>query len=179
MRQVRFVIGFVDNLNDALGTIIGVLVLPMTLILVWEVTLRYGFNSPTRWAHETSEFLYAAHFLLAGAYCLRRGSHVNVGILYNRFPSRVRAIVDLVTWLFFYLFLGVLLWKGLVAGWASVAVMEVTQSAWGPPYWPIKLTIPLAAVLMLLQGLRKTIGNIFLAITGREFIAEVAGGEGL
>ncbi|HOO63951.1 MAG TPA: hypothetical protein PK364_08515, partial [Synergistaceae bacterium] len=47
---------------------------------------------------------------------------------------------------------------------------EASDSTWGPEVWPIKLTIPLAAFLMLLQGMTKTIKDAFMAITGRELI---------
>jgi TRAP-type mannitol/chloroaromatic compound transport system permease small subunit len=51
-------------------------------------------------------------------------------------------------------------------------VREVSHSVWEPPIWPIKLCIPLGAFLILLQGLVKTIGDIFTAATGRELIPE-------
>ena len=170
MRKVRFALEFIDKINDALGVSIGALVLPMTLILGWEVIMRYGFDLPTIWAHEMSQNLYAVHFLFGGVYCLRWGAHVNITILHERFPARARAIVDLVTWLFFYLFIGALFCKGLEKTWASVAILEHSSSAWNPPIWPVYLAVPLACILMLLQGLRKTISDIYLAITGRQFI---------
>ena len=179
MRWVNLFIRIVDNLNDRVGSVIGVLILPMVLILVWEVLMRYGFNRPTMWAHETSEFLYGAHFIIGGAYAMRWRAHVNVEIIYNRFPPRMRAVVDLLTWLLFYFFCGILLWKGGQAAWKSVAMLETSYSAWAPPVWPIKLTIPLAAALVLLQGLTKTIGDVYLVITGRGLIVEVARKEGL
>jgi len=167
MRQVRFFVRVVQNLSDWTGKIVSVLIFPMIFILVWEVLLRYVFNSPTIWAHETSEFFYGAYFLLGGAYVLYWGSHVNVGIVYDRFPLRLRAIVDLLTWMFFYFFCGVLAWRGGEVAWLAVVRMEYSHTPWGPPVWPIKLTIPLAAGLILLQGLTKTINDLYTAIKGR------------
>lgn len=173
MRQVEFFIRFVDNLNDWQGKIFSSFIYAMILILLYEVVMRYVFNKPTIWAHETSCFFYAAHFMLGGAFALRWGSHVNVEVLYNRFPLRTRAIVDLFTWMLFYIFCGVLLWQGVGIAWDSVRVLEYSDSTWGPPIWPVKLTIPLAAALILLQGLTKTIKDAYTAITGRELSAEI------
>jgi len=149
------------------------MVLAMMLVLVWEVLMRYGFNAPTLWAHETSQFFFGAHFILGGAYALRWRSHVNIDILLTRLSPRVAAIVDLFTWLLFYLFCGFMLWRGWEAACLSIARWEHTESPWGPPLWPLRLTIPLAAALVLLQGLTKTTKDFYTAITGRRLVTEV------
>jgi TRAP-type mannitol/chloroaromatic compound transport system permease small subunit len=139
-------------------------------VLVWEVFMRYVFNQPTIWAHELSALLYAVFFLIGGAYTLRWNAHINVDVLYVRLSPRSRAILDLVTWLLFYFFCGVLFWQGCQAGWKSFLRMERASTVWEPYIWPVKLCIPLAAFLMLLQGITKTIKNLHLACTGRELL---------
>lgn len=171
---MRFLIGFirfVDNLSDWVGKIAGFLVFPIMLVLVYEVVMRHVFNRPTIWAHETSCMLYGAHFVLGGAYALRHGAFVNVEVFYMRFSKRKKAIVDLFTWIMFYLFVGVLLWKSIPWAWESFSVREFSDSTWGPYVWPVKFTIPFAAFFMLLQGMTKTVKDVFIAITGRELIA--------
>jgi TRAP-type mannitol/chloroaromatic compound transport system permease small subunit len=170
---VRFLlgfIGFVDTMNDRMGKIVSFLVYPVMLVLVYEVVMRYAFNRPTIWAHETSCMLYGAHFVLGGAYALRHDAFVNVEVFYMRFPRRTQAIVDLVTWTMFYIFVGVMLWKSLPWAWTSFSVKEFSNSTWGPAVWPIKWTIPFAAFFMLLQGMTKTIKDSYLAVTGRELV---------
>lgn len=149
------------------------MILAMMLVLVWEVLMRYGFNAPTCWAHETSQYFFGAHFIIGGAYALRWGSHVSVDVLYGRLSPRAAALLDLFTWLLFYIFCGFLLGRGWEAAWTSVTRWENTYSPWGPPLWPLRLTIPLAAVLVLLQGLTKTINDVYTAITGHKLIVEV------
>ena len=163
---------FIDALNDWVGKIFGFLVLPTMLILVYEVIMRYGFNRPTIWAHETSCMLYGAHFILGGAYALRWGAFVNVDIFYAAFAPRTRAIIDIFTWTFFYMFVGTMVCLSIPWAWESLKVLEYSESPWGPYVWQIKLTIPVAAILVLLQGTTKTIKDLYLAVTGRELIAE-------
>jgi len=173
---LRFLAGFirfVDRMNDRLGKIVGFFVYPIMLILVYEVVMRYVFNSPTIWAHETSCMLYGAHFVLGGAYALRHDAFVNVEVLYMRFSKRTRAILDLFTWTMFYLYVGALLWKSIPWAWESLSVLEYSESPWGPPIWPVKLTIPIGSFLMLLQGMTKTIRDAFLAFTGHEILTVV------
>ena len=57
-----------------------------------------------------------------GAYVLKHGGHVNVDILYGRFSPRIRAIIDLFTWLLFFYFCGLLLVKGWEMAWDSFVV---------------------------------------------------------
>jgi TRAP-type mannitol/chloroaromatic compound transport system permease small subunit len=95
-----------------------------------------------------------------------------VDVLYVRLSPRARAVLDLITWLLFYFFCGVMLWQGSQAGWKSFLRMERASTVWEPYIWPVKLCIPLAAFLMLLQGLTKTINDLFLAVTGRELLSK-------
>lgn len=171
MRLLKFLTGFiksVDALNDWVGRAVSFLIYPIMLVLVYEVVMRYVFDSPTIWAHETSCMLYGAHFVLGGAYALQHHAFVNVEVFYMRFSKRTRAIVDLFSWSMFYIFVGVLLWKSIPWAWESLSLREFSDSTWGPYVWPAKLTIPIAAFLMLLQGMTKTIKDAFLAFTGRE-----------
>lgn len=155
---------FIDALNDREGKIFAFLVYPMWALLVFEVVMRYGLNSPTIWSHECCGFIYGTHFVLGGAYALRYGAHVNVEIFYNRFPVRTRAILDLFTWILFYILCAALIWKGGAIAWHSVSVLEHSDTVWGPPIWPIKLIVPLGAALMALQGVVKTIKDIYTVI---------------
>lgn len=172
MRQLKSFIRFVDNLNDSTGKIVAMFIMPMVFVLVYEVFMRYVLDKPTIWAHETAEFFFGAHLILGGAYCLRWQTHVHIEILHDRIPLRARAILDLFTWVLFYFYVGYLLWESGKAAGISVGRMELSYSLWAPPVWPLKLTIPLAAGLILLQGLTKTIGDLYIAIKGRELISK-------
>ena len=163
----------VENIVDRIGKIAGFLIYPTMLVLVYEVVMRYYFARPTIWAHETSCMLYGAHFIIGGAYALQKGAFVNVEIFYIRFSKRTRAVIDLCTWTMFYLFVGVLLWMSVPWAWESFSINEFSESTWGPYVWPIKFTIPFAALLMPLQALTRTIKDAYLAFTGRELETEV------
>jgi len=125
--------------------------------------------------------LYGAHFIIGGAYALQKGAFVNVEVFYGLFSKRTRAVIDLCTWTMFYIFVGTLIWKSVPWAWESFQLNEFSDSTWGPYVWPIKMTIPFAAILMLLQGMTRTIKDAYLAVTGRELVvgadAEAAAGN--
>ena len=158
----------IDRINEKTGKAVSYLILFLVGVILYEILVRYLFNSPTIWAHETSQMIYGAYVILLGGYVLQRGGHVNVDILYHRFKPRTRAIIDLFTWLLFFYFCGLLLWKGGEMAWDSLKVLETEPTSFAPPVYPIKMMIPLGALLILLQGLAKFIRDLTLAITGKE-----------
>ncbi|HSA77683.1 MAG TPA: TRAP transporter small permease subunit [Nitrospirota bacterium] len=170
---------FVERLTDRIGKMFSFLIYPMMFVLLHEVVLRYAFNRPTIWASELSALFYGVYFLIGGVYALRRRAHINVEIFYARLSERGKAIVDLVTWNLFYFFAFVLFWQGVGFAWNSIATLEVSNTIWGPPIWPVKIFVPFSAALLILLGFSKTIDDVITVITGhartREKSAEVGG----
>jgi TRAP-type mannitol/chloroaromatic compound transport system permease small subunit len=158
----------IDQISEQSGKAISFLIIFLVGVILFEIFSRYLFNSPTIWAHEVSQMIYGAYVILLGAYVLKRGGHVNVEILYQRFQPRTRAIIDLFTWLLFFYFCGLLLWKGGGMAWESFLVRETEPTAFAPPVYPIKMTIPLGALLILLQGLARFIRDLTFVFTGKE-----------
>jgi TRAP-type mannitol/chloroaromatic compound transport system permease small subunit len=134
--------------------------------------MRYLFNKPTFWGHETSQFLFGGYAVLVGAYALRHRAHVTVDVFYIHWSPRLQAIVDSFTWLMFWLFCGVLLWHSGIGGIEATLSLDHTNTSWGPPVWPLKLTIPIGALLLSLQGLSIYLRRVYFAITGSELAPE-------
>ena len=166
----------IDALNDWLGRWISFCVIPIAALVLFEVVLRYLFNSPTVWANELTQMLFGAYVILSGAYIMRWGGHVNVDILYSRFTDRTRAILDIATSFLFFLFVGMMAYYGGSLAWESLSMLEHSESAWNPPIYPVKLTIPLGCILLLLQGLTNLFRNILIVING-DSVVERATGE--
>ncbi len=168
MNYVLRLLHGIDAINERAGKAISILVVCMIGILCWEVLLRYAFNAPTIWAHEVSCHIFAAYSVLGGAYVLLVNEHVRSDVVYARFSPRGRAIFDLVTFPLFFMLLGIILVEGVPMALRSIEVREVTVSFLHSPVYPIKTCIPIAAFLMLLQGLAHFIRALALVITGRE-----------
>ncbi len=158
----------VDWVNEQTGRVVSYLIIFLMLVLLYEITARYLFNSPTIWAHETSQMIYGAYVILLGGYVMKQGGHVSVDILYQRFKPRTRAIVNLCTWPLFFCFCGVLFYKGSLVSWDSLKIWETAPTSFGPPVYLMKIMLPLGALLMLLQGLGRYIKEIRLAVSPEE-----------
>jgi TRAP-type mannitol/chloroaromatic compound transport system permease small subunit len=168
MNRLKTLLKYIDAISEWSGKGVAYLILPGILILSWEVVSRYVFNNPTMWAHGTTQRIFATYYILAGAYVLKHNQHVTVDIIYNRLSLRTQAILSLIGSIFFFIFCGVLLWKGMDFAWTSMSMLEPDETPWRAPLYPFKMMIPLGAFLILLQGLAKFVRDLATAITGME-----------
>ena len=157
----------IDSISDWTGIIFSYLVVPITLLTVFEVITRRVFNDPHDWTFETTAFMYGAHFMLVAAYGLLYNAHVRITIISDRFSPRVGAILDLICYFVLFLpFIILVLIYGIDFAATSWVQKETSWSAWGPPVYPIKTVIPLTAVLLLLQGISDIIKRLAIVTKG-------------
>ena len=143
----------VDRLNSWVGRFWALAIFGVTLAVLYEVVSRGAFGQGTRWSNETTIYLSAVAYLISGGYGLAHRRHVRIDLVYDRLAPRVRVILDCFTFLFFLLYAGGLVWVGTTMAWTSFAQSEGTGTPWNPPIWPVKFAIPVAAALLLLQGI--------------------------
>jgi len=157
-------IAIIDRLSQVIGEFVAYWAVLAVFAYYYEVVGRYVFNSPTNWVHESMFLMFGMQYMLAGAYGYRDETHVRVDIVYSHLSERGRAICDLITSFFFFLFAGTM----LVTGWRfaadAIAVGEHSFTEWGVQYWPVKLAIPVGAALLILQGLSRLVRDFAVVI---------------
>jgi TRAP-type mannitol/chloroaromatic compound transport system permease small subunit len=168
MRVISRLLRIIDRLNNNLGRVFAVLLVPMAGIVILDVILRYVFNRPSMWAYESSLFLFGGYIVLTGAYTLLVKGHVNVDIIYSSKSPRTQAILDVCTAVLFFVFMWFLLSYSMTQTIQSWRIQETTNTLWHPPYYPLRTTLPVACILMLLQGMAKFIRDFHMAVTGKE-----------
>ncbi len=151
---------FAGRLNNFSGTFVAYWSVIAVFVYYYEVIARYVFNSPTNWAHEGMFLMFGAQYLIAGGFCLRENAHVRVDVFYVRFSEKRKALVDVITSVFFFIFVISLLTSGWTFFNDSFQVREVSFTEWGIQYYPIKLTLALGAVLLLLQGIARLLRDL-------------------
>ena len=156
----------VTDMIDRLTTKVGLFVVWWAVIAVfayyYEVVARFIFNSPTNWVHESMFLMFGMQYVLCGAYAYCEDQHVRVDVIYTKFSTRGKAIADIFTSLFFFIFIITLLWTSLRFAMDAVSVDEHSFTEWGIQYWPVKLMMPIGAALMALQGLSKLVKDIMI-----------------
>ncbi len=164
-------IGFIDKIAIWSGKILGWLVIPLVLGLVYEVFARYMFNAPTVWAYEVTYMLYGSIFMLGAAYTLYQQSHIRTDILYSKWTARRKGMIDAILYLFLF-FPGIFFF--LILGWDyayhSWEIRETSDSSpWRQPIYPFKMVIPACAFLLLIQGASEFLKAVYSARQGRAY----------
>ena len=157
---------FIDGISTWMGEFVAYWGLIAVFFYYYEVTARFVFNSPTNWVHESMFLMFGMQYMISGAFAYRDDSHVRVDVLYVKLSRRGKAIADIISSVFFYIFVGTMLWTGARFALDAINVQESSFTEWGIQYWPVKLAIPVGAFLIALQGLSRLIKDILL-VTGR------------
>ncbi|WP_424987143.1 TRAP transporter small permease subunit [Microbulbifer sp. S227A] len=123
-----------------LGHFFALLFLVSMCILIFEVVMRYVFDRPTIWVHETTIFICAVCFVFGGLHSVSRDGHIRIVLLYDHFGPAMRRWVDaaiyavcgLATAMFSYA-----LWPTVVKSFydpTGAFRMITSGSAWNPPF---------------------------------------------
>ena len=151
---------WIDRMNAKAGEYVAYWAIVAVFAYYYEVLARFVFNSPTNWVHESMFLMFGMQYMISGAYAYREDQHVRVDVFYSKFSTRGKAMADIVSSVFFFIFTITMLWTGWRFAADAVANHESSFTEWGIQYWPVKLTLPLGAALIVLQGVSKLIKDI-------------------
>ncbi|CAL61184.1 Conserved hypothetical protein, putative membrane protein [Herminiimonas arsenicoxydans] len=152
---------FIDSLNEKIGHGISWALLLAVLICTGNAVVRYVFNMSSNGWLEIQWYLFAAIFLLATSYTLRRNEHVRIDVIVSHFSKRTQVWIDLIGFIVFLMPATLLiLYYGAPYAWISIQNQEVSSNAGGLIVWPVKLLIPVGFVLLALQGISEIIKRI-------------------
>ena len=151
----------IDLLNEKIASAVSWALLAAVLICAGNALIRYTFNTSSNAWLEIQWYLYAAMFMLAASYTLRRDEHVRIDVIVGRFSKRTQVWIDLFGFLIFLLPVSLLiLWYGIPFAMISIQSGEMSSNAGGLIVWPAKLLVPLGFLLLILQGISEIIKRI-------------------
>lgn len=150
----------VTSVLEAL-TLVGMSVVSLTIVV--EVILRYGFSSSLIFTEELSRYTMVWVAFLGGVIALRDGAHVATGGIGDRFGPTVGKVASVVADGLALVFLVVLAWASIQTLPNQLDQYTITLNI--SIFW-FYLAIPVGAVLMA------------LVIVGRRFgVIEPAGSD--
>ena len=167
--QLKIFLQGLDKVSEWSGKIFIWLIVPLAALVVFEVISRRVFNMPHIWATEVTDFIYGPHFMLVAAYTLLHRGHVSIEVIYERFSPRVRAGMDCFTYLvFFFPFCIIAFTQGILFAYTSWSIGETSESAALIVVPGVKTVIPVAFLLILIQGLANFIRHLVFVIKRKE-----------
>jgi len=180
MLQLLRLADAIDRFQDRVGHVLYWLTLAMVVIGGYNAVVRYldkytGMTLSSNTYLELQWYLFAILFLVGAAYTLRHDAHVRVDILYTQLGPKGKAWINLVgTVLFLFPFCVLMLWVSWPAVMNSWEVMEMSPDPGGLPRYPIKTVIPVAFLLVMVQGVSMTIRAVAV-LRDAEFASAQAG----
>jgi TRAP-type mannitol/chloroaromatic compound transport system permease small subunit len=165
------VIRGVDRFTDATGKLVALAMLFLVFSICFECFSRYLLNAPTIWVLDTSYMANGSAFMLGCGYAMLKGAHVRTDMLWEKYSERKKGTIDLVSYLFlFYPVMITMLYISVDDAWYAFQIGETSeQSPWRPILWPFRASVPLAALLFMIQGVSESLKCWYQIRFGREF----------
>jgi TRAP-type mannitol/chloroaromatic compound transport system permease small subunit len=153
-------------MGDLIGKLASFLMVFIVLVMVASAFVRYYLRDTINYLGIVPNMFFI-YVCLGAAYAYNQRAFVTVDVLYRRLPVRARAALDLVTSLFFFTFLIVLV--RVSQGFALPALAKFSFDPMiliAPDRWPITILFPLGPILMLIAGSVRFFRNLLILITG-------------
>ncbi|WP_028308986.1 TRAP transporter small permease subunit [Desulfitibacter alkalitolerans] len=150
----------IDFISEVLGKFSWLLILYCMIFGLTDVILRYAFNQPSLWISVTVQYAMVLLACSAGAYALNNDAFVKLDLFYARFSPKTKAICDIITFFIAFLYLYVLVTKGIQAAKISFFLKQVTPTAIPIPLYHLKAFIPVGAFCVLLVAIKKLVIDI-------------------
>ncbi len=160
MNRLEHFLHYIDRINEKIGQGVSFLLIPIAIITIIEVILRYIFNKPTLWVWDTNLQIFGIVILLGVGYTLLHDRHVRVEVIMTRVPPKVRLFLELLAMLMLMYVAAELVWQGGINGWESFVNRERLNTIWAPPIFQIKMLYPIAGILLFFQCVAKIIREL-------------------
>lgn len=121
----------------------------ITVVLTADVTLRFGFNSPIRWAQEFASILLFVSIVLALPESWIKGAHVRADFLQHLISMAAREIFARLAWFLVLAVSVVILWQC----WRDVQYMFLIDESTPELYVPLAYLRGVLALGAALSGL--------------------------
>jgi TRAP-type mannitol/chloroaromatic compound transport system permease small subunit len=159
----------IDGISTWVGKAAAWLIILLMTVVCVEVFKRYIMNMPTAWIFDADNIIYGTLFMLCGAYTLAQNAHVRGDFLYSSMRPRLQAGLDLALYVVFFLpGIAALIYAGADYAGDSWRIAEHSNvTADGPPVYHFKTVIPIAGVLVMLQGIAEVVRCAVCLRTGQ------------
>lgn len=153
----------IDSFTDRLSNLIY-FVFALAAVIVYHVIVRNFIGWRTDWCNDVEYMLLAVLFSLPIAYTLLHQAHVGIDVVARRFPQAWQEWLSMLGTFFIITVAVILIIYGGIFAMKGFGYQEVTISSARLPAWPVKFTLPLAGLLLLIQALAELTRNIILVV---------------
>lgn len=136
--------------------------IPLVVIILYAVFMRYVLNAAPPWSEEIARYLMVWVAMLAMSSAMKRGQHIGLTFLVNRLGPRGQKVIRLFGNLAILGFFGVLFVKGIDM---TIFVAPQRSPSTNIPMWIPYMAVPAGGFLMVVQ----TVALIFRQVKTPEY----------
>ncbi len=146
---------YLDRVSKYAGYLAAILVVLLSLLVVYDATMRYLFSAGSIALQELEWHLFDMVFLLGLSYALKHDKHVRVDIFFERYTPDARCMVQIFSMLLLVMPFALLFLNDAIdMTMQSYLQHEVSSDPGGlTNRWVIKAVLVVGFVLLLLQAL--------------------------
>ena len=142
-----------DTFIDRVGRITGWCSLAIVLVMAYNVLLRYFFRTGSVASQELEWHLMAPICMLGLSYAILKDGHVQVDILYGRFPKRLQLVIQFISTVLVVVVIAILLKLSIPYVMQSYNIGEKSPDPGGLTHrWIVKAMLPAGFALLLIQS---------------------------
>lgn len=169
MQKVAKAFQSIDLAATKVGQACAWLIPPLMLIIVYDVTMRKVFNSPSAWAFDITYMIAGVTYVLIMSWTWIEKGHVAIDIAIKRFSLRTQDIIAGCYIPILGITLMVIMVRfGITQAWNSQMKGEYSLSPVHMPMYPLRWTIPIGFGLLLLCIIGTWVRTLYRIKTGKD-----------
>jgi TRAP-type C4-dicarboxylate transport system permease small subunit len=149
----------INKISTIFGVLGEVIICILAVLLMWDVFMRFVVNRPVYWILDITQLLQGAMALMAGAYVLKLGGHVNMSAVIAAATRRWKKILTTVHLSVVAICCGFMAYLSWPMFMQSLRIKECPFGI-TIPLAPWKFLVPLGFALLSLQALAMTLGYV-------------------
>ena len=149
----------IDRAALFIGRVTMMMIAIMTIVMLYEVFMRYVVERPTEWANEMTLWFASFVFLTSGFYAMQQRSHIRIFLLYDAVPRWLQRVFDTISTVLVVIFAFFLVYGSYKQVFVNkLYKWELYGSAFNPPI-PATLQ-PMVLIMITLVALQAVLNLI-------------------
>ena len=147
----------VDRIVSVFSSFAMLLILLGISITLYEIVMRYIFESATSWVYKTTLWLSAVTYLVSGILVMQRREHIRVTVIYDAVSPKLRLIFDYLALYVLIVYATLMLVGSANQVWVvfshAVKTGTISSLPFGPTIKPLVLLSTVAIAIVAINNL--------------------------
>ncbi len=137
-----------ERLSEWIILLTGLAVLAMTLMVSYDVLMRYFLGEPQLFVDDLTSFLLVAMIFLGAGPVFYKGGHIRIDLVTSHLKSKTQSRMRVITLFMGIAFLVVVIYETMVSTISALQTGRVS-AVMNYPLWVAMIFIPLGLILMV------------------------------